>query len=1139
MRCALLLCFITAHSSASPSAPSSAPSTCVPSNSPTTHSPSVRPSNRPSSRPSTRPTKSPISGSPTIAWVAYNGTDETAGTSKVTFTMNATFEDSDLVPDLCSSTSTVNNKFLQIVARWIGVPYASIGFVYGEILEGDHCVCGCRNNRKLEKTRNLGTPTQFDIAFVIQNITLSQANTVLEIVAGLGTTAFSNVEHEMDLLGYTIEIHSVTTAIVEAPPTIDPTHMPTGKPSTKPSGTPSTKPSLHPSGQPSVDPSPSPSENPTSGNPSVMPHDPSNMPSRPSKHPSPPPSNRPSRLPTTAHPTPPPTSSAPTPPPVSSSPTPPPTPAPTPEPTSGEPTPHPVSNAPVTNSPVPKATAKVQTTTLMPYNQLYPREKWERTLLVNFGKQSTVLSNVDNEDRLSAVCSGGSWSRIRKGVKRRDDFEKRLEEYTEWYKDTHKGAIPTLKTGEGMVHLIAALREIKAAGKNTWELACETIAEVKDLPNVKPGQVLNKLFDSATPDNAHVDLWSALWYEGEDNLDKADLEIHDKLVQDKKPTDALTNVCRDAEKELGLLKDYLAKQHHFSIVADYFNGLNIEDSLPLTNKKSDEMFVLNRFDLLSAHEVESICKMGKEKYGMDVESGNDEWWTQSHEHIPLDDPKYWVAKLGYDHKWSANKAQFMLNSDNRLWNAFAGDLFEETQNTCALCLKELAADVDDADALMKYKEHQSLLRKQINECNNDELLSMRRGLESATTNDPVTTTSAVTTTTSEATTTTTYVTTTTTESAASLCVRLNDFPALIEVNINDMMTAVLTCRESLTSLLMTFLNNWAANVDVNEYWIQNIVEQDNFVFGQLAFWEELPTIEIPVNATNATITRFSSAEVWHPIVEKLYVKAATERYDPQLKFCDAMSDVTQEEIEGMNQTFYGRAQSLTHLQGVYKPAASPGQSGLVTIDKVDGELTTKNIPGLVLHVNIGNSELKNGAKESQEAVIAHIQKEFDIGIPEEISVDGTSGNMMLTYDRSEEHVILHAANIAKLFKNVFTLGNDDVTVPEINIPRAFEQAKEALENEGVLVSDSGYRCILVPATSTINFYDDVLNLDNMDVDQNLTTGSESESDYFPVTTDVAAATSPLNVTTTAPKSEASSLISKIASFMGGLGILML
>ena len=82
-----------------------------------------------------------------------------------------------------------------------------------------------------------------------------------------------------------------------------------------------------------------------------------------------------------------------------------------------------------------------------------------------------------------------------------------------------------------------------------------------------------------------------------------------------------------------------------------------------------------------------------------------------------------MADIGQAQGWNAEQVSFALNADPKLWAAFSGDDFTESQTQCQIIDKTLPIDIwNDAEAL-QWKQKQQALRKKIEHCHNVKFIS--------------------------------------------------------------------------------------------------------------------------------------------------------------------------------------------------------------------------------------------------------------------------------------------------------------------------------------------------------------------------------------------------------------------------------
>ena len=66
-------------------------------------------------------------------------------------------------------------------------------------------------------------------------------------------------------------------------------------------------------------------------------------------------------------------------------------------------------------------------------------------------------------------------------------------------------------------------------------------------------------------------------------------------------------------------------------------GLGENGTNNIKYNESDVVAVLEAFSHVSDKETNALCRMGKEKYLLNISKGSDEWWEENHDHHPETD----------------------------------------------------------------------------------------------------------------------------------------------------------------------------------------------------------------------------------------------------------------------------------------------------------------------------------------------------------------------------------------------------------------------------------------------------------------------------------------------------------------------
>ena len=86
-----------------------------------------------------------------------------------------------------------------------------------------------------------------------------------------------------------------------------------------------------------------------------------------------------------------------------------------------------------------------------------------KTLTRILGADTTALAESSREDALNTICSSGAYDAIVAGLKTTVDYDKRHEQYMEWWMDNFGGNPAHLPEIPGKVEL-NAIRAVESAG---------------------------------------------------------------------------------------------------------------------------------------------------------------------------------------------------------------------------------------------------------------------------------------------------------------------------------------------------------------------------------------------------------------------------------------------------------------------------------------------------------------------------------------------------------------------------------------------------------------------------------------------------------------------------------------------------
>ena len=132
----------------------------------------------------------------------------------------------------------------------------------------------------------------------------------------------------------------------------------------------------------------------------------------------------------------------------------------------------------------------------------------ENVLRSHYGDEGAVLALEKEKANLNAICTTGAFDAITKGYPVLEKYERRKDQYVQWYKDNF-GSEPTLATINDGAAL--AFEKIYKAGSTVLDTACKEIRQLYTITqDASLTATVTEAYNQGTADRPAVTVWSTL-----------------------------------------------------------------------------------------------------------------------------------------------------------------------------------------------------------------------------------------------------------------------------------------------------------------------------------------------------------------------------------------------------------------------------------------------------------------------------------------------------------------------------------------------------------------------------------------------------------------------------------------------------
>jgi hypothetical protein len=598
--------------------------------------------------------------------------------------------------------------------------------------------------------------------------------------------------------------------------------------------------------------------------------------------------------------------------------------------------------------------------------------------------------------------------------------------------------------------------------------ACADIKNNKLLPTVNGKSIIEHYICKVAPLRPKVDIWSALWWKQKDQ-DEVNLFLHDKLMNGSRPTDVFINVCRDLNQNGNQLKHSTDSLKHFTEAAEYFNNLIVKNvsipvkpqwhSWPLKGteefdllrswgmndqiifdvEETDDAILLKSLAAISEEETRALCRVGKEKYQMNLNDGSEQWWEDNmYNLIPYHHRLYWVAVLVHANKWKSDKAQVLINLDSRSWAAFTESNFDNSMPQCKAALDAIPLDIHDEQKALQWKELQSHLRKRRNQCWNLEH-AVNYEIKDRKLEEKVVLLHDT--------------------SATSLCSRLSN--NLVKSNhkftVHELHTAVLTCKTDLENVARLFPNKYdkaAGDGSVVQKVMKALADDGEIELGDIAYWE---------NVERKAFLK------WYPVIDAIYIQAWTRILDSQARMCEMMTHMEKSQLARLEKAFPGDSWDMKefreNIERAYKSVAPKTRSGYIFVDQ---NKNLVSVPTLKIRVKLGTNA---NFADLKPKIIQYVQQYVDIGAADEVTFSKSDGIATMIYDRTLDEIKAQTEGLATLSKEGVKVDKKHFEIVNIAVPNQFEDINLKLQNAGANMKITDYRCVIDVKTAVLQTHE--------------------------------------------------------------------
>lgn len=651
-----------------------------------------------------------------------------------------------------------------------------------------------------------------------------------------------------------------------------------------------------------------------------------------------------------------------------------------------------------------------------------------KTLTRILGDDTTALAEASREDALNTICSSGAYDAIVAGLKTTADYDKRYEQYMEWWMDNFGGKPVHLPEIPGKVEL-NALRAVETAGADKLKDACDEIGALTTLSQIEDvsASVAN-IISNGNPDVPPVTIWSALYHQTEVPASVVD-RMHTTLVDDTIANEVFVHYCKSGAEKLTA---FVEESKHYQAVVAYGNGLAISNKplMNLTHEYHEHAESFLALSEINEADKKKLCITGEERYGLGNQTVKTDFWDNVHDKVEKTTVDYVAAELGQANNWSAEQVRFLQHGDALLWGAFAGENFKEFKKSCSEVSDMLPVDLWDAAATLQWKTHQNILRKKANQCFNEAYGGSRK-LEEVESKM---------------------------EMSTDVCVSLSGTTGPVKktdlFSYEELMSATLTCKKDLIEVLEMMENNYDDKNGDSDYFATEILPKvesgEKIAIGALAYWSDDQKMVM---------------KKWHDVVEAIYLEAWARFIDTQAKFCTLAAKAKKDQVVVLSETYSEDSFNMTArgevIKHIYTPVDPPTKSGYLHIVNGETKMEFIEVPQFVLIFNMGGLNPDTARMD----VIQAIQKEVDVFVSKGESQDGM---LHLHYDLNQTQAIALVENFAKLYKDGVTLNDGKkVKIASVQLPIHFEDVTSAYSHAGIKVSHPAAICLLHEETGTL------------------------------------------------------------------------